>query len=136
MTHIGEFKSAWLPCASRAPTFVTEQSRVATNVFDGEMLTDVALVSKLDLVTSAIGAIICTVFVYYEGTKGDRRSPFPWEQTLGMAFNALICPLLMLINRRFYEKWRHLIIILIRISFMIGTSHNYDDLPRESFEYV
>lgn len=89
------------------------------------------LLSRIDLITSGVGALICILFVYNEGLNPDRTTPFPWEQTIGMTFNALLCPVCMYWNFDFYQRWRNVIIGLLRISFMIGTVADYDDIPQK-----
>lgn len=93
----------------------------------------IRLLSRIDLITSAVGALICLLFVHNEGLNPDRTAPFPWEQTIGMAFNALVCPLCMYWNFDLYERWRNVIIAALRISFIIGTTANYEDIPQRWF---
>ena len=91
----------------------------------------IQLLSRIDLITSAVGALICILFVYNEGLNPDRLTPFPWEQTIGMAFNALLCPVCMYWNFDFYQRWRTVIISVLRVSFIIGTVADYDDIPQK-----
>jgi hypothetical protein len=100
-----------------------------------QMEYSIRLLSRIDIISSIVGAFICIVFVLYESNNPERDTPFPWEQTFGMAFNALICPMLMYFNFDFYERWRNVIIIVLRISFIIGTTADYEDLPNQLFPW-
>jgi hypothetical protein len=79
------------------------------------------LLSRVDILSSVVGAAICVMFLYQEGVKKERKTIFPWEQAIGMVFTTSVCPLTMYLNYRFYEKWRNAIVILLRLSFMVGT---------------
>lgn len=91
----------------------------------------IQLLSRIDLITSAVGALICIIFVHNEGLNPERTTPFPWEQTIGMAFNAVLCPMCMYWNFDLYQRWRNVIIACLRISFIIGTVANYEDIPQK-----
>lgn len=95
----------------------------------------IRLLSRIDLISSIVGGLICIVFVYYEGTNPERETSFPWEQTIGMAFNAITCPIIMYLNFDFYERWRNIIITVLRLSFIAGTTADYEDIPHQVFPW-
>jgi hypothetical protein len=97
-----------------------------------ESMFPIQVLSRVDLMTSMVGALICVTFIRNEAFK-ERDTPFPWEQAVGMMFTTSVCPAAMIWNFRFYERWRNVLIILLRLSFIIGTLAHYDDLPHYSF---
>lgn len=98
---------------------------------------NIRILSRIDLITSIIGALICIVFVTYETLLNpERTSQFPWEQTIGMAICSLLCPLLMYYDIEVYRRWRNVAIILIRGLFIAGTVTDYEDIPHREFRCV
>lgn len=98
---------------------------------------NIRILSRVDLITSIIGALICIVFVTYETLLNpERTSQFPWEQTIGMAICSLLCPLLMYYDIEVYRRWRNVAIILIRGLFIAGTVTDYEDIPHREFRCV
>lgn len=84
--------------------------------------------ATIDLITSSIGACICAVFIYNENQKDN---PLPYDQIAGMIFTSSLCPIVMSWNFEFYQRWRNVLITIIRIPFIIGTTENYNDLWAE-----
>mmetsp|Transcript_13105 Transcript_13105/g.37808 ORF Transcript_13105/g.37808 Transcript_13105/m.37808 type:complete len:291 (+) Transcript_13105:2464-3336(+) len=99
-----------------------------------ESMFPIQVLSRVDLMTSLVGALICVTFIQNEAFKEPRDTPFPWEQAVGMIFTTSVCPAAMMWNFRFYEKWRNVLVILLRVSFMAGTLAHYDDVPHYAFD--
>lgn len=94
----------------------------------------IQLLSRVDLLSSTVGALICVTFIKNEAFREDRDTPFPWEQAIGMIFTTSVCPMAMMWNFPFYEKWRNVLVIILRLSFMVGTLAHYDDVPHRVFD--
>jgi hypothetical protein len=116
--------------ASQPPA--TRSSSEESHYVEG--MFSIQLLSQVDLLSSAVGACICFMFLKTEGLRTDRETPFPWEQAIGMIFTTSVCPLMMYWNARFYEKWRNVVVILLRMSFILGTLAHYDDVPHRKFD--
>ncbi len=98
-----------------------------------ESMLPIDMLSRVDLLTSLVGALICVTFIQNEAFK-ERAETFPWEQAVGMIFTTSVCPVAMMWNFRFYEKWRNVLVILLRLSFIVGTLGHYDDVPHYAFD--
>ena len=98
-----------------------------------EPMLPIQLLSRVDLLSSTVGALICVTFIKNEALKEDRDTPFPWEQAVGMIFTTSVCPIAMMWNFRFYERWRNVLVGVLRLSFMAGTLARYDDVPHYTF---
>jgi len=94
----------------------------------------IELLSRVDLLTSTVGALICVTFIKNEAFREERDTPFPWEQAIGMIFTTSMCPMAMLYDFSFYEKWRNVLVVILRLSFMVGTLADYGDVPHRVFE--
>ena len=86
-----------------------------------------------DLLTGCVGAAICTTFVLtLRFTARPDTTQVPLDQIAGMIFTCMLCPLVYLINKRYYLRHRVLFVLVVRLAFAYGTVHDYGDTPNEA----
>lgn len=87
--------------------------------------------ARIDVLTSCVGAAICCTFVLSLHFGGPAAGNVPIEQAIGMVFTCLLSPVLYFTARSFYLRQRTKLLLIVRLVFIWGTTHDYGDTPHQ-----